>query len=88
MLFNLVVGEAEYLHSIGECRLGRAYFGKEVDDFLVAWEHLLDVVVREVNDAVAVIPDDAAHVVGEDDFSFTRLVEALDFIVMGDYLLP
>lgn len=86
MFFNLVVCELENLHAVGEGRLGRLGFGKVVADPLVGVS-LLDVVVVEVHDCVAVGEHLPLYPVIEDDFLFTVFINSLDFSIVSNYLL-
>jgi len=86
MFLNLVVSKPESLKAVLESRLGGAHFGKEVDGLGVIREHLLDVVVSEVDYTVSIRPHQASHSVGENNLTLARCEEFLDFVVLASEL--
>ena len=86
MLLDLIVAEFEDLQFVRERALSRLGFRKVVDNLAVR-ERLLDVLVVEVDDCVAVRERFPLDSVVEDDLFFAVLVNALDFSILADVLL-
>ena len=86
MFLDLVVAELENLELIWErglCGLGLC---EEIDDFTIR-ERLLDVLVIEVDDCVAIREGLTLDSVVEDDLLLAVLVDALDLAIVTDILL-
>lgn len=83
VLLYLVVLEFEHLEAIGERGLGGLGLREEVDD-LAARERLLDILILEENNLVAVGPDFALYAVREDDLLLPALVELLLLALLAD----
>jgi hypothetical protein len=86
VLLDLPVLELEHLQSVLERSLRRLRLCEVVNYFLVRIG-LLDVVVVEIYDRVAIGPALALHAVVEDDLLLATLKCALDFSIVTDDLL-
>ena len=86
VLLDLVVAKLEDLQFIREGRLRRLCLGEVVDNLAVG-ECLLDVLVVEVDNGVAVWEGLTLDSVVEDDFLFAVLVDPLDLPIMPHVLL-
>ena len=86
MLLDLIVAALEHLQLVGERGLSCLRLSEEVHDFTVG-EGLLDVLIVEVDDCVAIGERLALDSVVEDDFFLAVLVDALDLTVVAHVLL-
>jgi hypothetical protein len=86
VFFNLVVSESESLETIFESSLCSSNFRKEIHSFRVIRESLFDVIIGKVNDWVTIGPNQAPNAVRENDFTFTRAKEPLNFHVFSSRL--
>lgn len=86
MLFYLIVAEFKHLQPIIKGSLGCPGFCKVVHYFLVG-EGLLDIVVVEIDDRVAVLERLPAHSVIKYDFFLAGGVDALNLAIAANVLL-
>lgn len=86
VLLDLIIGKFENLEAVGEGSLCCLSLGKVVDNLLVS-VGLLDVVVIEVDDGVAIGEHLPLHSIVEDHFLLPVLVDTLDLPVVADDLL-
>ena len=86
MFLNLIVAELEHLELIREGSLGRLGLCEEVDHLAIR-EGLLDVLIVEVDNGVAIGERFPLDSVIEDDLLLSVLVDSLDFAIMTDKLL-
>lgn len=86
MFFDLVVREFEHLQAIGEGRLGCLCFCKVVPDFLVG-EGLLDVLVIEVHNCVAIWESLPFHAIVENHLFFAAGIDTLNFSIVTNLLV-
>lgn len=86
MFLNLIVAKLEHLELIREGSLRSLRLSKVVAHFAV-WEGLLDILIVEVDDCVAIRESLPLDPVVEDDFLLAVLVDALDFSILANVLL-
>ena len=86
VLLDLIVLEFKDLETIWEGRLSRLRFREEINNFS-SWERLLNVLVLEKDNLVAVRPDLSLDTVWEDDFLLAALIELLLLTLPTDDLL-
>ena len=85
VLLDLLVLEFEDLHAVREGGLSSLGLCEEVAG-LASFEALLDVVVLEENDLVAIRPDLPLHSVWENYFFLTVIIDSLDFPLLAHIL--
>ena len=86
MFFNLVVRKLKHLQSIDKSCLGSFCLCKVVCDFLVR-EGLLNVLIVEVNDGVAVGETFTFHTIIENNLLLSRSIDTLDLAIVANDLL-
>ena len=86
MLLDLVIAEFENLQLVRKSRLRRLGFCEEVDNLSIR-KSLLDILVVEVNDSIAVWERLPFNTVVENDLFFAVLVNSLDLSIMAYILL-
>ena len=86
MLLDLVIAEFENLQLVRKSRLRRLGFCEEVDNLSIR-KSLLDILVVEVDDSIAVWERLPFNTVVENDLFFAVLVNSLDLSIMAYILL-
>ena len=86
MFFDLLVLKLKNLKSIRISCLGCFGFCKIINYALVGIS-LFDIVIRKVNNQVAVWVSLSSHTICEHNFLFARLIDALDFTIMTHNLV-
>jgi len=86
VLFDLVVAEFENLQLVRESCLRRLSLCEVINNFAIR-ESLLDILIVEVDDSIAIWEGLALNSIVENDFLFTVLVNSLNLSVMSHILL-
>lgn len=82
MLLDLIVGELEHLQAISVSRLSSLSLSKVVDN-LAVWIGLLDVLVVEVNDRIAIRKGFSPDSITEDNFLLAIGEVPLDLTIVA-----
>ena len=86
VLLNLTIRELEDLYLVREGRLCCLCLCEIVDYFTV-WVGLLDVLVVEVDNSVAIREGFSLDAIVEDDFFLTAGIDSLDLAIMAHVLV-
>ena len=86
MFLDLIVAEFEHLELVRESRLSGLCLGEEVHNFAIR-VGLLDVLVVEVDDSVAIREGLTLDTIVEDDLFLAVLVDTLDLTIVTYELL-